>query len=67
MTTTLIRKFKSGSVMLADPNPDLSPDEVRKLYAVNYPHLSSASVGEPTVQGDELVYEFMPPAVKTKG
>ncbi len=65
--TIMIRKFKSGSTMLPDPDPSMTPDEVRKLYAVNYPHLAQAEVLDPRTEGDELIYEFTPPVVKTKG
>lgn len=63
----MTRVFKTGSVQLPDPDPGLPPDEVRKLYAVSYPHLASATVGEPVATGDTLQYEFVPPVVKTKG
>lgn len=69
MTTiaTLTRQFKMGSVTLADPSPEMTPDEVRAAYAVNYSHLAHATVSEPTAEGETLVYTFAPPVAKTKG
>ena len=63
----LRRVFKMNSVVLADIDPSLSPTEVIRLYAASYPHLAYATLGEPIVQGDELVFEIEKLPVKTKG
>lgn len=68
--TTVIRPtrvFKIGAVRLADPAPDMSPQEAVKLYAVSYPHLSNAALDEPQLVGEELHYSVRLPDVKTKG
>lgn len=67
LTQTLTRVFKFGSVDLPDPNPALTPDKVLDMYSVNYPHLATATVGEPTIRGVNMIYEFTPAPVKTKG
>lgn len=63
------RVFRMGSVRLPDPSAQMTPKQVRDLYAANYPHLAHASVAGPEVADDgmELVYTFEPPAAKTKG
>lgn len=64
---TLNRVFKLGSITLADPDRTLPPEEALRLYAPNYPILSAADLGEPYVEGDQLVYPVRKPEVKTKG
>jgi PRTRC genetic system protein C len=67
MDTELTREFLMGSVRLPDPNPTLSPEEVRDLYAASYRHLADCIVESPQVIGDRLQIVFSPPPVKTKG
>ena len=62
-----VRLFKAGSLELADPDPKLSPEAVKKMFAVNYPHLASSTVSGPTLEGDRVIYTFEPMPVKTKG
>lgn len=38
------RIFMHGTMRLADPNPAMTPQEVRAHYAATYPDLTSASV-----------------------
>src|SRR6185312_12731538 len=64
---TLKRLFRTGSTELQDPDPTLTPDEVRQHWAVNYPHLATATVSEPEQKGDNLIYVFEAPQAKTKG
>ena len=63
----LTRVFKYGLTELTDPAPDLAPDEAIRLYGTGYPLLKSASLAEPVVEGDRLVYEVIKPQAKTKG
>jgi PRTRC genetic system protein C len=62
-----VRIFKMGAVRLADPAPDMSPQEAIKLYAASYPHLANAELDEPQLIGEELHYVIKLEAVKTKG
>jgi len=62
-----VRIFKMGAVRLADPAPDMSPQEAIKLYAASYPHLVNAELDEPQLIGEELHYVIKLEAVKTKG
>ena len=64
----LTRVFKAGSLNLPDPDPNMSPEEVKAVYTVNYPHLADANIEGPTQEGDDtLVYSFVPSPAKTKG
>ena len=67
---TLKRKFtikKGGKdIELADPNPDMSPQEVIKFYSSEYPELTNASVSGPKVESGKAMYNFNT-SVGTKG
>lgn len=67
---TLKRKFtikKNGKeIDLADPNPEMSPQDVIKFYSSEYPELTNASVSGPKVEGTKAVYMFNT-SVGTKG
>lgn len=46
-------------ITLEDPNPSMSPDEVRKLYAGKYPHITTSAIEGPKVKdSDTAVYTF---------
>lgn len=64
---TLTRRFRTGATTLEDPSPSLTPEQVVQLYVPSYPHLQSATIGEPFVEGDTLVYPLNKPTVQTKG
>jgi len=51
---------------LPDPNPQLSPEEVRNLYAHQYPDIATASITGPEAVGDKLRYQFTR-AIGSKG
>jgi PRTRC genetic system protein C len=53
-------------VKLPDPNPRLSVEEVRALYAHQYPDIATAAITGPEASGDKLVYRFTR-AIGTKG
>jgi PRTRC genetic system protein C len=65
--TQLTRIFRTGSVQLNDPDPGLNTEQVKDYYSVNYPHLSSAIIEGPTIEGNNSIFEFLPAPVKTKG
>ena len=67
MQTKLVtRSFKVGNRVLPDPNPALSPAQVKDLYAAQYPELASAAVEGPELRNGQQVYSF-PRQVGTKG
>lgn len=54
------------AIPLADPDPHMTPEEVRHFYAGIYPLLTTATVGAAEIKNDQLVYEFNA-ALGTKG
>ena len=62
----LSRCFEFNGAKLPDPNPKLSVEEVRALYAHQYPDIATAAVTGPETVGDKLVYRFTR-AIGTKG
>ena len=62
----LTRIFEFNGVRLPDPDPKLSPEEVRNLYAHQYPDIATASITGPEAVGDKLRYQFTR-AIGSKG
>ena len=60
--------FKKGSekIVLPDPNPNESPDNVMSYYSNIYPELTTATVHGPVIENDKTVYEFKT-TIGTKG
>lgn len=56
--TSKTRVFKYNDQELADPNPQMAPNEVAKFYSSQYPELVTASVDGPKIDGDKAVYSF---------
>lgn len=52
------RVFKHRELLLADPNSDMTPDEVMAYYSNQYPELTTSNVFGPTIENDQAVYEF---------
>lgn len=63
----MTRVLKMGATELPFPNGMNDPREVMRIYAANFPHLAQASLSEPEVEGDRLVYRVEKAPVKTKG
>lgn len=61
------RLFRFGTTTVEDPDPKLPPEEVKQLYAANYPHLATATVSDPVLENGALVFTFEAPQAKTKG
>lgn len=74
MTTTtkapkgeaLKRVFLYNGQKLADPSVTMEPDQVREIYANQFPELANAVVEGPEHKGNVLEYTFHR-AVGTKG
>jgi len=62
----LSRAFEFNGVRLPDPNPSLSVEEVRALYAHQYPDIATAAITGPEAVGDKLRYQFTR-AIGSKG
>ena len=57
--TGLAREFRiKNDVILPDPDPGRSPEEVMKFYSYQYSELTTASVHGPKIEKDRQVYEF---------
>ncbi|HYW75493.1 MAG TPA: PRTRC system protein C [Gammaproteobacteria bacterium] len=59
--------LKMDQTELAFPPGESDPEAVRELYANTYPHLRQATIREPEVRGDKLVYEVEKAPLRTKG
>jgi len=60
------RSFKFNKRVLPDPNPKLSPLQVRDLYAAQFPELASAAIEGPELKNGQQVYTLAR-QVGTKG
>jgi len=56
--TRMSRDFSYNGVKLPDPNPAMTPEEVRQFYATQYPDITTASITGPEAEGDKLRYGF---------
>ena len=65
--TVATRVFKTPVQTFPDPDPAMSPGDVLKVYARNFPSLASATLAPPRIQGNEAIYDIQLPPVKTKG
>jgi len=54
----MTRIFQFNGLRLPDPNPAMSVEEVKALYAAQYPELSTAIVNGPEAVGDKMRYTF---------
>ena len=54
----MTRIFQFHGIRLPDPNPSMSVDEVKALYATQYPELATAVVNGPEAVGDKMRYTF---------
>ena len=49
---------RNEKLTLADPDPDMTPDEVMSHYSNLYPELTTATVHGPELKDDVAVYTF---------
>lgn len=57
--SSVTREFTFNGVRLPDPDPKLSPEEVRAVLATMYPDIATASITGPEAMGDKLRYTGM--------
>jgi PRTRC genetic system protein C len=62
----MTREFFFNSIKLPDPNPTSGVEQVREIFALQYPEITTAAVEGPEVVGNRLRYTFSR-AVGTKG
>lgn len=60
------REFVYNGVRRPDPNPALTPTEVREVLAGEFPALTNAAIEGPVPEGEAFVYTFRT-AVGDKG
>ena len=65
-TGVVTREFSFNGVKLPDPDPRLSPEQVRSVLATMYPDIATASITGPEAVGDKLRYNFVR-AIGAKG
>jgi PRTRC genetic system protein C len=65
-TTRVRRKFVFNGTEMADPDPSLSAEDVKKIYSGQYAQLTNASISGPETKDGKEVYTFKA-AVGTKG
>lgn len=65
-TGVVTREFSFNGVKLPDPDPKLSPEQVRSVLATMYPDIATASITGPEAVGDRLRYNFVR-AIGAKG
>lgn len=65
-TKILSRCFEFNGLRLPDPDPKLPVEDVRALYAHQYPDIATAAVTGPEAVGDKLRYQFTR-AIGSKG
>ena len=56
--TKMARVFQFQGIRLPDPNSEMSVEEVKALYAAQYPELATAVVNGPEAVGDKMRYTF---------
>jgi PRTRC genetic system protein C len=52
------RIFQFNGIRLPDPNAEMTVEEVKALYAAQYPELTTAVVNGPEAVGDKMRYTF---------
>ena len=62
----LSRSFTYNDVKLPDPDPRMTPEEVKTIYSHQYPELTTAAVTGPEIVEEHLRYSFVR-AIGTKG
>jgi PRTRC genetic system protein C len=62
----LSRSFTYNGVKLPDPDPRMTPEDVKAAYSHQYPELATAALTGPEASGEQLIYSFVR-AIGTKG
>ena len=64
--SALRREFVYNGTIIPDPNPTLSPEQVRDTLVAAYPEIATASLTGPEVKGEAARYTFSR-AIGSKG
>lgn len=65
-TRPITRVFKFNNRRFPDPNPKLTPSQIKDIYAAQFPELASAAVEGPELKEGQQVYTLAR-QVGTKG
>ncbi|MGH9622440.1 MAG: PRTRC system protein C [Bryobacteraceae bacterium] len=57
-TRTLERSFSYLGLRLPDPDPRLTPEQVKDVYAATYPEITTAVVEGPDTSGGTPQFKF---------
>lgn len=63
---TAVRVFNYGSMALKDPDPKMTPEEVKEFYSSVYPELTQSVIEGPEYGEGTITYSFEK-TVGTKG
>ena len=55
MVEAIAREFKFDKIILPDPDPDMTAEEVKIFYANQYPELLNAKTDEKSVKGKPVI------------
>lgn len=66
MERVFLVKENGKEIKLADPDQTMSPEAVMDFYSGRYSFLTTAKVGTPKIEEDQLIYRFES-VVGTKG
>jgi PRTRC genetic system protein C len=64
--TPMKRIFEFQGIRLPDPNSAMTVEQVRGVFATQYPEIATAALTGPETVGDKCVYRFER-AIGTKG
>lgn len=56
--TPMRREFAFAGLKLVDPNPQLSLEDVKGIFAMQYPEIATAVISGPEPIGDTMKYTF---------
>ena len=54
----MVREFRYGGAKLPDPNSQMDVEQVRSIYATQFPEIATAALTGPEAVGEKLVYRF---------
>ncbi len=67
LTASLLRReFVYNGTVIPDPNPSMSPEQVRDTLVAAYPEIATAALSGPEVKGDAARFTFSR-AIGSKG
>lgn len=60
-------QFPAKEFLMDDPNPNLTPQEIKTHFTAVYPELASGEVIGPEIKDDAAVYTISGKTIGTKG